>query len=101
MFATGSRGYVRLTFKRFQSSGAKLTFSNKYNFNINPPPVHEYWNARNNIILLAFVPVFLGVGYVAKYVGGNVYGDSVLEAVEGEDAFINGNKIFESQLSSK
>lgn len=46
---------------------AKSTFNNTHNFNINPPPVHEYWTIRNASILFAFIPVYLGIAYLTKY----------------------------------
>ncbi|KAG7192751.1 uncharacterized protein KQ657_001534 [Scheffersomyces spartinae] len=76
----------RLAFKRFQSNshghghghaaGASeaSSFTNKYNFNIDPPAVHEYWNARNASVLLAFIPAYMVVASVAKYVAENQEG---------------------------
>lgn len=72
----------RLAFKRFQSHAHShghaapeaAPFNNKYNFNIDPPAVHEYWNARNASVLLAFIPAYLAVASVARYVSENQEG---------------------------
>lgn len=64
--------------KRFQShtstagSITKSTFNNKYNFNTNPPPVHEYWYVRNSSVLIACIPLYLIVGYAAKYAADDI-----------------------------
>lgn len=81
MIARPLRNVARVVFKRLQHSAAESAstakasgFNNKFNFNINPPNVHEYWNYRNASVLLAVIPVYLGVGYVAKYLGANLDG---------------------------
>lgn len=63
--------------RRFQSHAVKEepkveAFNNKFNFNINPPPVHTYWHARNFTVLLAFAPIYVAVGFLAKYTGENL-----------------------------
>lgn len=64
--------------RRFQSHAPRAEkaepFNNKYNFNINPPPVHAYWNIRNASVLVAFVPLYIAVGYLGKYTGENLSG---------------------------
>ncbi|KAK6454426.1 uncharacterized protein RJT20DRAFT_130555 [Scheffersomyces xylosifermentans] len=99
MLARSSRNCGRIVFKRFQHAAAaaepaaaKPAFNNKYNFNINPPPVHEYWNYRNASVLLAVIPVYLAVGYVAKYLGSN------LEGYEGLIEFAESDKVKDIQF---
>lgn len=76
MFARVLRQQARRGARQYSSEA----FNNKYGFNMNPPPVHAYWNARNASVLVAFVPVFLGAGALAKYVGFNLPGwDGLLE----------------------
>ncbi|CAI5758015.1 unnamed protein product [Candida verbasci] len=61
--------------RRFQSTTTKVEtagFNNKYNFNLNPPPVHEYWNFYNSSVLFMFIPLFLSVGYLTKYMVTNL-----------------------------
>ena len=77
MFARSLRNYGRIIFRRFQHSShvpasESVPFSNKFGFDLSPPPIHEYWNIHNSTILFAFVPVFLGIAYFAKYVGKTV-----------------------------
>lgn len=68
---------VRVAARRFQSTGS---FKNTYNFNTNPPPVHEYWNIRNSAVLLAFVPVYVAVGYIAQGSGQGLSGPEGIKA---------------------
>lgn len=68
---------VRVAARRFQSTGS---FKNTYNFNTNPPPVHEYWNMRNSSVLIAFVPVYFAVAYVAKGSGEGLSGSEGIKA---------------------
>lgn len=80
------------------SATVKSSFNNKHNFNINPPPVHEYWNYRNASVLLAFIPLYFGVGYVAKYVGTNVEGyGGLLGFADSEKSPLNELKFGEPQ----
>lgn len=77
MFTRSLRNYGRIIFRRFQHSShapasESVPFSNKFGFDLSPPPIHEYWNIHNSTILFAFVPVFLGIAYFAKYVGKTV-----------------------------
>lgn len=77
MFARSLRNYGRIIFKRFQHTAEASTseaapFTNKFGFDLNPPPVHEYWNIRNSSVAFAFVPVFLGIAFFAKYIGKSV-----------------------------
>lgn len=78
MFSRINTRAVLRTARRFQSHAAAeekaAPFNNKYNFNINPPPVHAYWNIRNASVLFAFVPLYLAVGYLGKYTGSNLSG---------------------------
>ena len=91
MFSRIVRNNGSLMSKRFQSqastsASAKSAFNNKYNFNINPPPVHTYWSMRNSSVLLAFIPVYLLVGYAIKY------SSSGLSGYEGLYAFADSEK---------
>lgn len=71
--------------RRFASEAK--AFNNPHNFNINPPPVHEYWNQRNATVLVAFVPLYLAVGYLAKYLGEDLGAyDGLLEFANGDDS---------------
>ncbi|KAI3403457.1 hypothetical protein KGF56_003741 [Candida oxycetoniae] len=73
-------------------------FSNKFNFNLNPPQVHEYWNIYNSSVLFAFVPVFLGIAYVAKYVGVNLEGNAgFLQYANSESSPLKSIKFGETQ----
>lgn len=89
--------------RRFQSHAAQpeskaAPFNNKYNFNMDPPPVHAYWNARNFSVLIAFVPIFLGVGYLGKYTGENSGGfDSLLDFADSEKSPLKDLKFGEAQ----
>ncbi|OBA19007.1 hypothetical protein METBIDRAFT_47154 [Metschnikowia bicuspidata var. bicuspidata NRRL YB-4993] len=89
--------------RRFQSHAAQAEakpapFNNKYNFNINPPPVHAYWNARNFSVLIAFVPVFLGAGYLGKYAGENAGGfEALLDFADSEQSPMKELKFGEAQ----
>ncbi|KAK6202735.1 uncharacterized protein RJT21DRAFT_118810 [Scheffersomyces amazonensis] len=91
MFSRGIRNSGRIVGRRFQhhSAGESIStkpFNNRYNFNINPPPVHEYWNYRNASVLIAIIPVYLGVAYFAKSLGEN------LEGFEGLRSFADSDK---------
>jgi hypothetical protein len=107
MFARSQRTtFGRLLSKRLQHSSAetapKSSFNNKYNFNINPPPVHEYWNYWNASVFFAFIPLYFGVGYIAKYVGTNVEGyGGILEFADREKSPLNKLKFAEAQAPSK
>ena len=74
----GLRNYGLSMSRRFQSnisttgSATKSTFNNKYNFNTNPPPIHEYWYVRNSSVLIACIPLYLIVGYAAKYAADDI-----------------------------
>lgn len=60
-----------------QHSAAELpkgTFNNKYEFNINPPPIHEYWNYRNALVLIAIIPIYLAVASLAENLNGGLDG---------------------------
>ncbi|KAI5950553.1 hypothetical protein CANMA_005213 [Candida margitis] len=101
-----SRLSKRITTQRFQHTAAKQTsksvpFNNKYNFNLNPPPVHEYWNVYNSSVLFAFVPVFLSIAYFAKYIGVNIEGNAgLLEYANGENSPLKSIKFGEPQLKA-
>lgn len=98
-----SRLLKRIISKRFQHTATKQTsvpFNNKYNFNLNPPQVHEYWNVYNSSVLFAFVPVFLGIAYAAKYIGVNIEGNAgLLEYANGENSPIKSIKFGEPQFA--
>ncbi|KAI5960919.1 hypothetical protein KGF57_001851 [Candida theae] len=99
-----SRLSKRITTQRFQHTATKqassVPFNNKFNFNLNPPPVHEYWNAYNSSVLFAFVPVFLGIAYAAKYIGVNLEGNAgLLEFANAENSPIKSIKFGEPQLA--
>lgn len=98
-----SRLLKRITTQRFQHTVTKqssVPFNNKYNFNLNPPPVHEYWNVYNSSVLFAFVPVFLGIAYAAKYIGVNIEGNAgLLEYANGENSPLKSIKFGEPQLA--
>lgn len=81
--------HTQVAGRRFASSASSSSksanFSNKFNFNINPPPVHEYWNARNASVLIGFVPLYFAVGYVSKYIGTHIGGfDGLLEFADSD-----------------
>ncbi|CAK9439609.1 uncharacterized protein LODBEIA_P37090 [Lodderomyces beijingensis] len=100
-----SRVSKRVLSKRFQHSTAahaapKEThpFANRYNFNLDPPPVHEYWNIYNSSILFAFVPVFLGVAYLAKDIGVNLESQAgLLQYANGDNSPLKSIKFGEPQ----
>ncbi|CAD1812349.1 hypothetical protein FOB58_004241 [Candida parapsilosis] len=103
-----SRLSKRITTQRFQHSTTSTTkqathstpFNNKYHFNLNPPPVHEYWNVYNSSVLFAFVPVFLGIAYAAKYIGVNIEGNAgLLQYANGENSPLKSIKFGEPQLA--
>lgn len=73
---------VRVAARRFQSTGS---FKNTHNFNTNPPPVHEYWNIRNSAVLLAFVPIYVAVGYIGKNSGEGLTSLEALKAAADSD----------------
>lgn len=88
--------------KRFQSHAAPAEkaqpFNNKHNFNIDPPPVHTYWNARNFSVLLAFVPLYLGIGFLGKYTGENLSGfDGLVQFADSEKSPMKTLKFGEPQ----
>lgn len=94
----------RFAFQRFNSTATKSApkkeapFDNKYNFNVSPPPIHEYWNNWNNTVLLAFIPVFLSVTYLAKLTGNGVGGfEGLLTFAEGESSPLTKQKFGEAQ----
>lgn len=100
------RSNVSLMSKRFQSqastgsAGVKSSFNNKHNFNINPPPVHQYWTMRNSSVLLAFIPVYLLVGYVAKSAGEGLTGyEGLAGFADGEKSPMKELKFGEAQSS--
>lgn len=85
--------------RRFASSeSTHSNFNNKYNFNINPPPVHEYWNMKNASVLIAFVPLYFGVGYIAKYIGTEIGGyEGLQEYANSENSPMKQLKFGEAQ----
>ncbi|CAH6719820.1 hypothetical protein CLIB1444_02S17238 [[Candida] jaroonii] len=97
----------RINFKRFNSHGAHgahgakptpSTFTNKYNFNIDPPQVHEYWNIRNTSVVIAFIPVFFGVTYLTKVASdGNDGFGGLLAFANGEQSPMKDIKFSEPQ----
>lgn len=52
----------------------KVSFNNKYEFNINPPPIHEYWNYRNALVLIAIIPIYLAIGSFAENLNSGLEG---------------------------
>lgn len=91
-------------FKRMNShssglTATKSTFNNKYNFNTNPPPVHEYWNIRNTSVLLAFIPIYLSVSYLTKKGTSNVDGyGGLVDFAKGDKSPMKEVKFGEPQL---
>ncbi|QWW24107.1 hypothetical protein CA7LBN_002941 [Candidozyma auris] len=91
--SAGLRAVSRIS-RRLQSHASHSSettksapFNNKYNFNVNPPPIHSYWNQKNSLVLFAFVPLFVGVGYLGKYTGSNTPGfEGLLEFAESESS---------------
>lgn len=85
--------------RRFASNeSTPSSFTNKYNFNINPPPVHEYWNIKNASVLIAFVPLYFAVGYVAKSIGTDLDGyEGLLEFADSEKSPMKELKFGEAQ----
>lgn len=80
--------------RRFQS-----TFTNKYNFNMLPPPVHAYWTIRNASVYLTFVPLFFVVASFGKYLGDSfTVHDTLLEFADGEKSPIKELKFGEPQV---
>lgn len=105
LYKINTRGLLRVA-KRFQSHASpevkSAPFNNKYNFNINPPPVHQYWNIRNASVLFAFVPLYLAVGYLGKYTGSNLSGfDSLLEFADSDKSPLKEIKFGEAQQLKK
>lgn len=90
MLSRTLRRYGAASSRRFQSHAAAAEapavkpFNNKYNFNIDPPQVHQYWQQRNFSILVAFVPIFVAAGYLAQ-TSGNVSGlQTLIGFADGE-----------------
>lgn len=76
MFSRASRS-ARSIGRRFNSHATheapkSQPFTNKFNFNIEPPQVHQYWNYKNTSVLLAFIPFYLAAGYLGQYTGSNL-----------------------------
>ncbi|RLV93348.1 hypothetical protein JA1_002538 [Spathaspora sp. JA1] len=92
MFTRSSRSIVRrIAFKRFQHTAESTAtkesapFTNKYNFDVNPPQVHHYWNYHNATLLVALIPVLLGVAELGRYIGKNLSGyTSFIEFADSE-----------------
>lgn len=100
IFARSLKRCGSIMFKRFQSQQTG-GFNNKFNFNINPPPVHEYWNMRNNSVLLAFVPIYFIVGYFGSYTAGNIEGtQGLLDVADSNESPMKTFKFGEPQASS-
>lgn len=105
MFPRAVRNSGSLLSKRFQSqastgASAKSAFNNKHNFNINPPPVHTYWTMRNSSVLLAFIPIYLAVGYLTKSTSSELSGYEGLYAfADGEKSPMKELKFGEAQVS--
>lgn len=102
------RSQLHTTSRRLQAHGEVHTeapvkaFNNKYNFNTNPPPVHEYWSTRNVSILLAFIPVYLTVSYFTKYGTSNAEGyEGLLQYAKGENSPMKNMNFAEPQLKGK
>lgn len=93
--------------KRFNSHGHAAApkdspFNNKYSFNIDPPQVHKYWNYRNGSVLFLFVPIYVGVGYLAQYTSSHLDGyEGLLGFANGEHSPLNEIKFGESQQLKK
>ncbi|KAG7662842.1 uncharacterized protein J8A68_003612 [[Candida] subhashii] len=88
MFSRSLRTSGRITFKRLQhtaQAAKESTFNNKYNFNLNPPPVHEYWNIYNSSLLFMLVPLIAGVGYFGKWMGSGLDGFAALLSVANSE----------------
>lgn len=92
------------TFKRMNHSShtstpVKSNFTNKYDFNTSPPPVHEYWNIRNTSILLAFIPVYFTVSYFTKNGAQDIDGfGGLLEFANSDKSPLKDVKFGEPQL---
>lgn len=107
MLSRSLRNSGRLSSKRFQhsSSGSTSTasnFTNKHNFNINPPPVHEYWNYRNASVILAVIPLYAVAAYTAKSLGADFEGFSgLLSFKKNEQSPLNELSFAEPQTFAK
>ncbi|EGW33016.1 uncharacterized protein SPAPADRAFT_49942 [Spathaspora passalidarum NRRL Y-27907] len=108
MFTRSSRNIVRrIASRRFQhtataaeSAAKESPFTNKYNFDLNPPRVHEYWNYRNATVLLAFIPLFLVVAELGKTAGNGLRGlSSFIEFAESEKSPMKEQTYGKSQKS--
>lgn len=103
MFTRSSARIVARMSRRFESHAAQAepkaaTFDNKYNFNIAPPPVHAYWNARNFSVLVVLTPIILGVGYLGKFTGQNIEGyEGLLTFADSKNSPLNEIKFGEPQ----
>lgn len=54
---------------------------------MNPPPVHEYWNYHNALILIAIIPIYYIVGYVSNYLGSSIVGyNGMNDFADSEDS---------------
>lgn len=90
MISRTLRRYGAAGSRRFQSQVAAAEapvakpFNNKYNFNIDPPQVHHYWDQRNFSILVVFVPVFVAAGYLAQSSGNLSSLQTLVGFAEGE-----------------
>lgn len=90
-----ARQQARAGFRKYSTE----SFSNKYGFNMNPPPVHAYWNARNATVLVAMIPLYFGVGELSKYLGANLPGyEGVLEFADSDKSPLKSLKFAEPQL---
>lgn len=100
-----NKGNARTLLKRFQSTTSESTastFNNKYNFNISPPPVHEYWNYRNATVFLSAIPLYFAVGYASVYIASNFEGYSgLLGFKDNEKSPLKDTEFGEPQHASK
>lgn len=95
MFSRALR--VARTTTRAQSSATGIF--NKYNFNLLPPPTHAYWNIRNSSLYVVYVPLFLAVTFLGKFLGSSMTPyDSLLEFADDEKSPIKELKFGEPQL---
>ncbi|ODV68929.1 hypothetical protein HYPBUDRAFT_106251 [Hyphopichia burtonii NRRL Y-1933] len=108
MFSRSFRSIRPLINKRFQSHAAEAssvkpsTFTNKYNFDINPPQVHHYWNYYNGAALVLFCPAFLAVAYLFQYTGSNLEGyDGFIQYADSENSPLKTLKFGETQQPAR
>lgn len=68
---------------------------------MNPPPIHEYWNYHNILVLFAVIPIMLAIGPVSQLVSNGYDGYGGLEEfADSENSPMKSLSFGEPQLRS-